>query len=121
MGGASPRCDFSEAQFEAWISQEHRKDLALLLGAQDGQERWRWPSVHKVKSTLRFVITLAIVQVPGGLAGATSLRFGDMDRFLGCEAIVDRPCAPCRGRTLGRLARALGEHPAATTLRPSGG
>lgn len=28
--------------------------------------------------------------------------------------------APCRGRTLGRLARALGEHPAATTLRPSG-
>jgi transcriptional regulator with XRE-family HTH domain len=28
-----------------------------------------------------------------------------------------RPNAPC----LGRLARALGEHPAATTLRPSGG
>ena len=28
-----------------------------------------------------------------------------------------RACAPCRGRTLGRLARALGEHPAATTLR----
>lgn len=26
--------------------------------------------------------------------------------------------APCRGRTLGRLARALGEHPATTTLRP---
>jgi transcriptional regulator with XRE-family HTH domain len=25
--------------------------------------------------------------------------------------------APCRGRTLGRLARALGEHPATTTLR----
>ena len=25
--------------------------------------------------------------------------------------------APCRGRTLGRLARALGEHPASTTLR----
>ncbi len=30
-----------------------------------------------------------------------------------------RPNAPCRGRTLGRLARALGEHPAATTLRPA--
>ena len=28
---------------------------------------------------------------------------------------------PCRGRTLGRLARALGEHPAATMLRLSGG
>jgi DNA-binding XRE family transcriptional regulator len=29
--------------------------------------------------------------------------------------------APCRGRTLGRLATALGEHPAAMTLpRPSG-
>jgi transcriptional regulator with XRE-family HTH domain len=28
-----------------------------------------------------------------------------------------RACAPCRGRTLGRLARALGEHPASTTLR----
>lgn len=27
-----------------------------------------------------------------------------------------RPIAPCRGRTLGRLARALGEHPATTTL-----
>lgn len=25
-------------------------------------------------------------------------------------------CASCRGRTLGRLARALGEQPAATTL-----
>jgi len=25
--------------------------------------------------------------------------------------------APCRGRTLGRLARALGEHPATTNLR----
>jgi hypothetical protein len=32
-----------------------------------------------------------------------------------------RPNAPCRGRTLGRLARALGEHPAATMLRLSGG
>ena len=29
--------------------------------------------------------------------------------------------ASCRGWTLGRLARALGEHPATTTLRPSGG
>jgi transcriptional regulator with XRE-family HTH domain len=28
-----------------------------------------------------------------------------------------RACAPCRGRTLGRLARTLGEHPATTTLR----
>jgi DNA-binding XRE family transcriptional regulator len=26
--------------------------------------------------------------------------------------------APCRGWTLGRLARALGEQPATTTLRP---
>jgi len=26
-------------------------------------------------------------------------------------------CGPCRGRTLGRLARAFGEHPATTTLR----
>lgn len=25
--------------------------------------------------------------------------------------------APCRGRTLGRLARSLGEHPATTSLR----
>jgi DNA-binding XRE family transcriptional regulator len=29
--------------------------------------------------------------------------------------------ASCRGRTLSRLARALGEHPATTTLRPSDG
>ena len=27
-----------------------------------------------------------------------------------------QPNAPCRGRTLGRLARALGEHPATTRL-----
>jgi len=46
MGGASPRCDLSEAQFEAWISQEHRKDFALLLGAQDGQEGRRRLSIH---------------------------------------------------------------------------
>ena len=32
-----------------------------------------------------------------------------------------RPKAPGRGRTLGRLARALGEHPAVTMLRLSGG
>ncbi len=30
-------------------------------------------------------------------------------------------CASCRGWTLSRLARALGEHPATITLRPSGG
>lgn len=29
-------------------------------------------------------------------------------------------CASCRGWTLGRLARALGEHPATTTLRSPG-
>jgi hypothetical protein len=54
--------DLSEAQLTIGISQQQRKDLALLLGAQDGQERWRWPSVHKVKSTLHFVIILVTVQ-----------------------------------------------------------
>jgi hypothetical protein len=28
-----------------------------LLGAQDGQERWRRPSVHELKNTLQFVDT----------------------------------------------------------------
>ena len=65
--------DLGEAQLTVGIAEQQRKDLALLLGAQDGQERWRWHSVHKVKSTLRFVIMLATLQVPGGLAGATSI------------------------------------------------
>jgi hypothetical protein len=44
-------------QFEAWISQEHRKDLALLLGAQDGQEGRGRLSIHYQKSTLQFADT----------------------------------------------------------------
>ena len=45
-------------------------------------------------------------------AGISVTTVGRLERRLN---------APCRGRTLARLARALGEHPAATTLRPSGG
>ena len=58
---SGPRGDFSEAQFEAWISQEHRKDLALLLGAQDGQERWSRLSIHYQKNTLQFADSRARV------------------------------------------------------------
>ena len=43
-----------------------------------------------------------------GQAGLSVTTVGRLER---------QTCAPCRGRTLGRLARALGEHPATTTLR----
>ena len=49
------------------------------------------------------------------LAGQAGVSLTTIARLEG------QASAPCRGRTLGRLARALGEHPAATTLRPSGG
>jgi hypothetical protein len=47
MGGASACCDLGEAKFKFRVSQEQRKDLALLLGPQDRQEGRRWPSIHK--------------------------------------------------------------------------
>jgi hypothetical protein len=46
MRGSGPRRDLSEAEFKIWISQQQRKDLTLLLGAQDGQEGGRWLSIH---------------------------------------------------------------------------
>ena len=53
MGGADPRRDLRQAKFEIWIPEQQRKDLALLLGAQDGQERWSGLSVHYLKNTLQ--------------------------------------------------------------------
>ena len=47
-----------------------------------------------------------------GQAGLSVTTVGRLER---------QASAPCRGRTLGRPARALGEHPATTTLRPPGG
>jgi hypothetical protein len=35
MGRAGPRSDLGEAKFEVQVAQQQRKDLALLLGAQD--------------------------------------------------------------------------------------
>ena len=46
-----------------------------------------------------------------GQAGVSVTTVGRLERQLS---------APCRRRALGRLARALGEHPATTTLRPPG-
>ena len=43
-----------------------------------------------------------------GQAGLSVTTVGRLER---------QASAPCRGRTLGRLARALGEHPATTSLR----
>jgi hypothetical protein len=37
--GADPGRDLGQAEFEVWIAEQEREDLALLLGAQDGQER----------------------------------------------------------------------------------
>jgi hypothetical protein len=57
MGRVSPGRDLSEAKFKVWISQQQRKDLALLLGTQDGQEGRRWLSIHYLKDTLQFADT----------------------------------------------------------------
>lgn len=46
MRGARPFCNLGEAELKVRISQQQRKDLALLLGAQDGQERRRRASIH---------------------------------------------------------------------------
>jgi hypothetical protein len=54
VGGANPRRDVRQAKFEIWIPEQQCKDLALLLGAQDGQERWSGLSVHYLKNTLQF-------------------------------------------------------------------
>ena len=57
MRGACPCCDLGEAKFKVWISQQQRKDLALLLRAQDGQEGRRRLSIHYLKNTLQFADT----------------------------------------------------------------
>ncbi|MGH3202251.1 MAG: helix-turn-helix domain-containing protein [Streptosporangiaceae bacterium] len=46
-----------------------------------------------------------------GLADQTGLSVATVAR------LERQTSAPCRGRTLGRLARALGEHSATTSLR----
>lgn len=55
MGSADSCRNLCQAKFKIWIAQQERKDLALLLGAQDGQERWSGLSVHSLKNTLQFV------------------------------------------------------------------
>lgn len=54
MRSTRPLRDLGEAQFELWIPQQQREDLALLLGAQDRQERRRRLSIHNLKDTLQF-------------------------------------------------------------------
>ena len=46
MRGAGPGRDLGQAEFEIGIAEQEREDLALLLGAQDGQERRGGLSVH---------------------------------------------------------------------------
>jgi hypothetical protein len=46
VGGAGSGGDLGEAEFEAGIPEQEREDLALLLGAQDGQERGGRLSIH---------------------------------------------------------------------------
>ena len=46
--------DLGKAQLTIGIAEQQRKDLALLLGAQDGQEGRRRLSIHYQKNTLQF-------------------------------------------------------------------
>ena len=52
--GAGPGGDLGQAEFEIGIAEQEREDLALLLGAQDRQERGGRLSIHYLKSTLQF-------------------------------------------------------------------
>ena len=54
MRGADPGRDLGQAEFQIGIAEQEREDLALLLGAQDGQERRGGLSIHYLKSTLQF-------------------------------------------------------------------
>jgi hypothetical protein len=48
--------NLGETQLAVWIAEQERQDLPLLLRAQDRQKRRRRASIHKLKSTLQFVI-----------------------------------------------------------------
>ena len=54
MWSLRPGCDLSQAKFQGGIAEHEREDLALLLGLQDRQERWRRSSIHKMKDGLQF-------------------------------------------------------------------
>ena len=54
MGWTDPGGDLGQAEFEIGIAEQEREDLALLLGAQDGQERGGRLSIHYLKNTLQF-------------------------------------------------------------------
>ena len=55
VGGADPGRDLGQAEFKIWVTEQEREDLALLLGAQDGQERRSGLSIHYQKDTLQIV------------------------------------------------------------------
>ena len=46
VGDAEPGRDLGQAEFQVRVAEQQREDLALLLGAQDGQERRGRLSVH---------------------------------------------------------------------------
>ena len=71
MRGADPGRDLGQAEFQPGIAQEAREDLALLLGAQDRQERGGGPSIHYQKNALQFADSR--VRVPGSRRGGLSL------------------------------------------------
>jgi hypothetical protein len=46
VGGTGPVRYLGQAEFEIGIAEQQREDHALLLGAQDGQERRGGLSIH---------------------------------------------------------------------------
>src|SRR5258708_1968852 len=55
--------DLGEAELEVGVDQQEGEDLALLLRAQDRQERRRRTSVHTLKTTLQFA--KVVIRIPG--------------------------------------------------------
>jgi AbrB family looped-hinge helix DNA binding protein len=85
-------------------SRQQCKDLALLLGAQDGHESRRWPSIHYLKTALQFADTgsgqlywLGPARLDGQTVGAPGGSSDRRQRSLGfrwyrfpMETVIDQ-------------------------------
>ncbi|HXP18400.1 MAG TPA: GlsB/YeaQ/YmgE family stress response membrane protein [Streptosporangiaceae bacterium] len=72
MRGPGPCGNLGETEFKVRVSEQQRKDLGLLPGAQDRQERWCRLSVHYWKNALQFADTGpgdCLIGVAGALGG----------------------------------------------------
>jgi len=55
VADADPSRDLGQAEFKIRVTEQEHEDLALLLGAQDGQERRNGLSIHYQWNALQFM------------------------------------------------------------------